>query len=160
MQMEDVKWAARVVTLSDQFASLTDAAEASFPTGFCRVIATREHVDAGYVLFDTGPIGQPYLYGVNYERRDGQWSEGNSGNGPGWSQVGPDPELGTATIWDVAPPGADKVRVEFESEVREDAVTQRVYLVVWWGVPCPEGSGPRATAFRINGDWVRALQRS
>jgi hypothetical protein len=142
--------------LRDEFASLADAARSSFPTKYCRIIATHERGDEGYVLFDVGPIGQPYLYGVSYARQEGRWSEGVSGNGPGWSNVGPEAELGTATIWDEAPPGADRVRVEFGREVREEAVANGVYLAVWWGVPCPEGAGPRATAFHINGEWIQA----
>jgi hypothetical protein len=142
--------------LRDEFASLADAARSSFPTRYCRIIATREQRDEGYVLFDIGPIGQPYLYGVSFARHDGRWSEGVSGNGPGWSHVGPDKELGTATIWDEAPPGADKVRVEFGREVREEVVANGAYLAVWWGVPHPEGRGPRAAAFHINGEWIQA----
>jgi hypothetical protein len=140
--------------VSAAFESLADVARASFPPESCRLIALREHGDAGYGLFDTGPVGQPYLYGVNYERRDGQWSEGNTGNSPGWSHVGPDPTLGTWTVWDEAPPGADTVRLEFGGEIREEPVTTGFYLAVWWGVPCNEVTSPRATAFRINGEWI------
>ena len=108
----------------------------------------------GYGLFDTGPIGQPYLYGVNYERRDGKWSEGSSGNGPGWSQVGPVDGLGTWTVWDEAPPGADAVRSEFNGHLSEEPVTAGFYLAAWWEVPCEDDSSPRVTAFRINGEWI------
>ena len=134
--------------------ALADIARSSFPTECCRLIALLEHDNAGYGLFDTGPIGQPYLYGVNYERRDGVWSEGTSGNGPGWSQVGPDDGLGTWTVWDEAPPGADAVRLEFDGEGREEAVTTGFYLAAWWGVPCKDDVSPHVTAFRINGEWV------
>ncbi len=113
--------------------------------------------DAAYALFDTGPEGQPHLYGVNYERRDGRWSEGISGNGPGWSHVGPEVARGTLTIWSEAPLGADKVRLEFEGELREEPVDNGVYLAAWWDVPCPKGTEPRISASRVNGQWVRAF---
>jgi len=145
--------------MAEVFDSLADAARSSFPTEFCRIVAMREHGDVGYVLFNTRPLGEPYLYGVDYERIDGRWTEGGSANGPGWSRVGP--ELGTLTIWDEAPPSADRVRVDFEGETREEAVNEGAYLAVWWNVSHPDRNRwPIATAFRINGEWVRAPQGS
>jgi hypothetical protein len=138
------------------FASLAEAAQASFPAEFCRIVATSENGDAGYVLFDTGPIEYPYLYGVNFERRNGRWSEGNSSNGSGWSHVGPDPDLGTVTTWGEAPPGADMVRVEFQGQVREEQVSNGVYFAAWWRVPC---DGAQVIAFRIDGAWVKPTIR-
>ena len=144
--------------VTDSFLSLADAVRASFPTAYCRVIAIREHGSAGIALFDVGPVGQPYLYEVHYERRGGEWSEGNSGNMPGWSHVGDDATLGTVTDWgdtDV-PDGADRVRLEFENKVCEEPVIEGVYFGVWWDVPCPTDLGPRVTGFRVNGKWVNA----
>src|SRR5205823_8074012 len=83
---------------TDRFDSPEEAARYGFPAE-CRIVAMRKQGDAAYVLLDTGPAGRPYLYGVNCQRRDGSWSPGASGNGPGWSQVGADKELGTLTVW-------------------------------------------------------------
>jgi hypothetical protein len=134
------------------FASLVDAARATFPTQQCRIISTREHGAYGFALFDTGPAGQPYLYGVNYERVDGRWREGSSSNGNGWSHLGPDPNRGTLSVWDIAPVGADRVRVELGEEIREEPIENGVYLVVWWAVPMTLGLW--RTSFRINGQWT------
>ncbi len=143
--------------MAEAFDSLADAARSSFPAEFCRVVAMREHGDMSYVLFDTRPSGQPYLYGVDYERIDGHWMEGGSGDRPGWSRVRRESELGILTDWDEARPRADRVRIEFEGEIREEAVNEGAYLAVWWDVPHPD-TWPIATAFRINGEWVRAPQ--
>src|SRR2546429_362383 len=90
---------------TDRFDSPEEAARYGFPAE-CRIVAMRKQGDAAYVLLDTGPAGRPYLYGVNCQRRDGSWSPGASGNGPGWSQVGADKELGTLTVGGDAPAGA------------------------------------------------------
>lgn len=140
--------------MTDAAQSLADVARSSFETRFCRTVAAREQGDVAYVLFDTGPESRPYLYGINYERRDGHWSEGTSSNGPGWAKVGPMEGVGTLTLWGEAPPGADKVRVEFEEKLREELVSDGVFLAVWWSVSPPERSWPRAAAFRINGEWL------
>lgn len=143
--------------MTDGFASLADAARASFPPQHVRIVAMREHGDAGYVLFDTRPSGPSYLYGVNYGRAaNGRWGEGSSSNGAGWSQIGTDVTLGTQTFWDDAPDGADRVRVEFMGEVREEPVVDGAYLVVWWNVPGDIDTEMRVQ-FSINGRWVEAL---
>ena len=136
----------------ETFESLAAAARASFPNEFCRIVGMREQGTFGYVLFDTGPEGRPYLYGVNYERVDGRWMEGSSSNGDGWSHMGPDPSLGTLTLWDTAPAGADRVRVELGGQLREEPVENGVYLVAWWGVPISLDLW--RTTFRINGRWT------
>jgi hypothetical protein len=121
----------------ETFESLAAAAHASFPMQFCRIVAMREMGEDGYVLFDTRTNGEPYLYGANFERvDDGRWMEGSSSNGSGWSQMGPDAEFGTLAVWEEAPPGVDRVRVELmDGQVREEPVENRGYLVVWWRVP-------------------------
>jgi hypothetical protein len=141
---------------TQSFASLEEAAQSSFDPRFCRIVATREQGDDAVVLFDTGPAGQPYLYEVHYHRREDRWSEGTSGNGWGWTAVGPEGELGTVTVWDEAPAGADKVRVEFEGELREEPVSLGAFLAVWWRVPWREHPWPRVLAFRIDGAWKPA----
>jgi hypothetical protein len=138
---------------TQSFASLEEAVQSSFDPRFCRALRTRTHGDDAIALFDTGPEGQPYLYEVHYHRRDGRWSEGSSGNGSGWTSVDPGMELGTVTIWDEAPPGADKVRVEFAGELREEPVSDGAFLAVWWRVPYSRWRWPRVSAFRINGVW-------
>ena len=138
------------------FDSLDDVIRSTFPARFCRILAKRVKGDAAYVLFDTGPEGQPYFYGVNYERTKGRWCEASSSNGGGWSLVGPTPHLGTLAAWGEAPAGADRVRVEFRGESHEEPVANGVYLAVWWQVPCPEAENPWLCAFRINGEWVAA----
>ena len=137
----------------DRFDSPEDAARYGFPAE-CRIVATRMRGEAAYVLLDTGSAGQPYLYGVTCERREGRWSPGSSGNGPGWSQVGADKELGTLTMWGEAPVGADRIRVEFEGDVHEETVSGGVYLAAWWNVPSRKESSARVSAFRIDGKWI------
>jgi hypothetical protein len=125
-----------------------------FPARYCRVVASRVHEDAAYVLLDTGSRGQSYLYGVNCVRRDGRWEEVASGNGPCWAQAGADPALGTLTLWGDAPPGADRVRAEFGGQVVDEPISGGVYLVAWWNVPAD--SWAHVGAFRIRGEWTRA----
>lgn len=138
----------------ETFESLASAARASFPPQHCRIVATREHGDAGYVLFDTAPTAGHYLYGVNYERVDERWMEGISSNGSGWSHVGQDPDLGTLTDWGIAPAGADRARVEVDGELYDEPVENGVYLFVWWRVPADHDIEYGPIRFRINGRWV------
>ena len=130
------------------------AAMTGFPAKYCRVVATRVEGDHAYVLLDTGPPAQPYLYAVNCKRQDGRWFEGASGNGPGWSLSDEAKRLGTWSVWGEAPTDADVVRVEFHDQLVEERVTSGVYLAVWWRQPEPDGVGPRVIAFRIKGDWI------
>ena len=134
------------------FDTLDEAVRSSFPVEHCRLMAVREHGDFAVALFDTRPTAEPYLYQVHYDRRDGRWSEGSSGNGSGWSSLRSESDLGVLTSWDEAPEGADKVRAELGGKVAEENVTNGVYLFVWWDVPCR--SHAEVTAFRINGEWV------
>jgi len=134
------------------FDSPEGAAMNGFPPEHCRVIASRVNGDEAYVLLNTGSSAQPYLYGVNCHRENGRWFEGGSGNGPGWAQTGQDPEVGTLSLWDDAPPGAEMVRVEFEGDLIEEPVREGAYLIVWWRVPPPR-DWPRVTGFRIAGHW-------
>lgn len=138
------------------FASPQDAAMVGFPARYCRVVASRIEGDDAYVLLDTGSDGRPYLYGVNCSRHDGGWVEGGSGNGPSWSQAGPDELLGTLVIWGEAPGGADMVRARFGGVVVEEPVNNGVYLAVWWRTPSPGTSWPSVEAFRIRERWVLA----
>jgi hypothetical protein len=138
----------------ETFESLAAAAHASFPMQFCFIVAIREMGDDGYVLFDTRANGQPYLYGVNYERGDdGRWMEGNSSNGSGWSQIGPDAKLGTLAVWEEGPPDVDRVRVELvDGQVREEPVENRAYLAVWWRVP--RTVEVKQIRYHIDGTWT------
>jgi len=124
-----------------------------FPPKHCRVIASRIQGDDAYVLLNTGSDGHPYLYGANCSRRNGRWFEGGSSNGPGWSQTGDNPDVGTLSVWDEAPGGAEYVRVTFQGGLIDEPVKEGAYLLVWWRVPFPE-TWPRVVAFQVNGRWV------
>jgi hypothetical protein len=138
------------------FDSPEDAAMQGFPRENSRVVATRVKGDDAYVLLDTGPRGQPYLYGVYCSRHDGRWRGDSPANGPGWSQAGADPTLGTLVVWDLAPAGTDRVRVEFAGGTVEEPVTDIAYLAVWWCVSDPQHDWPTVLAFRIHGQWIAA----
>jgi hypothetical protein len=60
------------------------------------------------------------------------------------------------TVWEESPPGADRVRAQLDGVVLEDEVVNGVYFLVWWDVPL---SDAQVTAFRANGEWVRAPTR-
>ena len=139
--------------MSHTFDSLAEAVRASFPPSSCRVVAVREHGDAAVALFDTSPTADPYLYEVHYHRDKGGWSESTSGNGPGWHFLGPQSDVGAVTLWDKAPPDADRVRAEFGGKVFEESTDAGVYMFAWWGVPC---SAAQVIGFRTHGEWVRA----
>lgn len=126
------------------------------PPNSCRVVASRAHGDDAYVLLDTGPAGQPYLYGVHCSRHRGGWIGGASANGPGWGQAGPDPRLGTLVAWGLAPEGADAIRLEFAGAMVEVPITDIAYLAVWWRVPCPEFDWPTVEDTRVGGRWTRS----
>jgi hypothetical protein len=136
-----------------EFATLDEAVRASFPQDSCRIVAIHERGDAAIALLDTRPSAEPYLYEVHYQRANGRWSEGSSSNGAGWQRLKPDSDLGVVTAWGEAPAGADQVRAALEGHVLEEAVASGVYFVVWWDVPA---SDPQVSAFRVNGEWVRA----
>ncbi len=130
-----------------------------FPGIPCRVVASAREGDDAYVVMDTRPDGQPYLYGACAARRDGGWVEGGGGNGPGWTLTHAEHGLGTATVWGEAPAGAVRVRATFGGDVREAPVANGVYLVAWWRVPAPVAGAPRVEAFRIHERWVPAPSR-
>ena len=136
-----------------EFTTLDEAVRASFPVESTRVVAVREHRNAAVALFDTRPSAEPYLYEVHYEREGGRWSEGSSSNGGGWHRLDPDSDLGVETVWGEAPREADRVRGELDGHVLEADVVNGAYLLAWWDVP---SSDPTVTAFRVNGEWIRA----
>jgi hypothetical protein len=136
------------------FDTPEEAAMFGFPEKYCRIVASCAHGDDAYVLIDSGSDERPYLYGVYCSRKGGGWDEMGSSNGGGWSQAGPDLLLGTAVAWDEALPGAEAVRLEFEGVVQEVPVKAGAYLAAWWRVPCPNETGPRIDAYRINGEWI------
>jgi hypothetical protein len=138
------------------FDSPEAAAMDGFPPAHCRVVASASEGDHGFVVLDTGAPGPPYLYAVAVWRRDGKWYESGSGNALACTITDHDRELWTLAEWDYAPPDADSVRVEFRGEVREVPVAHGAYLTVWWRQPLPTDEWPRATAFRIRGEWVPA----
>ena len=124
-----------------------------FPPEHCRVVASAVDGDDGIVITDTGSASAPYLYASRVGRRPEGWIELGSGNALGW--MGLDEEHGNVALWDLAPPGADRVRAEFAGAVHEQAVTNRVYLFVWWRVRTPApGAWPRLVGFRVGNVWV------
>jgi hypothetical protein len=133
------------------FETLDEVVRASFPPKHTRVVAVRQQGDAAVALFNTKSSGLPYLYEVHYQREQGRWSEGSSGNGAGWHRLNEDLELGVQTLWGMAPDGADKVRGELGGHIVEEGVVDECYLLTWWDVPA---SDARVTAFRVNGKWV------
>ncbi len=134
------------------------AAMVDFPPQYCRVVASLAHDDDAYVLLDTGPPGQPYLYGVHCSRHRDRWVGGGSANGPGWGQAGPDPSLGTLVAWGLAPEGADAMRFEFDGTTTEVPVSGIAYLAAWWRVPCPEFAWPTVEGVRVGGRWTRTRE--
>jgi hypothetical protein len=130
------------------------AALDGFPAA--HVITYAQEGDDAYVLLDTGPAGEPYLYGVCVTRADGGWTERTTGNGPGWTRTDAEHDLGTATAWGIAPAGADRVRAIHAGDVREAPVEHGIYLVAWWRVPLANDP-PRAAEFRIGGLWTPAM---
>jgi hypothetical protein len=142
--------------LQQHFSSPEDAVLSSFPPGAVRVVASRTSGDDAYVLVDTRPDGPPYLYGVEVTRDREGWIEGGSGNSAGWRLREFGADVGTLVVWEEAPPGADRVRVEFEGDVHEEPIENGAYLSAWWRVPYPDTSWPRIVSFRIDGRWIDA----
>ena len=137
----------------DRFDAPDDVAMAGFPPEHCRVVASRVNGDYAYVLLNTGPSEQPYLYGIHCRRENGTWLQKGSSNDPGWEQTDDDPETGTLAFWDHAPAGADMVGTQFDGRTFEGPVMDRIYLLVWWGVAEPQ-NWPCVQAFRMAGVWV------
>ena len=46
-----------------------------------------------------------------------------------------------------------RVRGEFDGQVLEEDVVNGAYLLAWWDVPSSDAT---VTAFRVNGEWIRA----
>lgn len=136
--------------------SLADVARATPALGCDQIVAIREHGDQGYVLFNSS-ADHDFLIGVAYQRTENGWKQLQLESGSGWCHYRPDQRTCAVSSWGSAPPGADRIRVEFQGAIREDDVTNGVYFLIWWDVPrlAPE---PFVTAFRINGQW-NARQR-
>jgi hypothetical protein len=139
----------------DGFDTPEAAAMSTFLPEYCSVAAARTEGDDAYVLLDTGPSGRPYLYGVHCHRTHTRWFEGASSNGPGWSQTGHDPDLGTLSCWNDVPTDVDCIRVAFDGTSIDQPVQNPAYLVVWFRVPCPV-HWPRVIAIRLKGHWETA----
>jgi hypothetical protein len=121
--------------LQQHFSSPEDAVLSSFPPGAVRVVASRTSGYDAYVLVDTRPDGPPYLYGVEVTRDGEGWIEGGSGNSAGWRLREFGADVGTLVVWEEAPPGADRVRVEFEGDVHEEPIESGAYLSAGGGYP-------------------------
>ena len=112
----------------------------------------RSQGDDGYILIDGGTENYRYLYGINCYRIGTDWFEGSSGNGGGWSACSDDDTVGTHSVWDDAPTGADMVCVSLGDEVREEPIVSGTFLVVWWRQACEPM--PWVEAYRIDGEWT------
>ena len=143
----------------DAFDSPEQAAIAAFPAEHGRAVACCTGGDDAYVLLDTGLNGQRYLHGVHCGRVEAGWRERGSSNGPGWSQAGPSPRLGTLVAWGIVNRDADSVRVTFGHERLDVPVRHGVYLCAWWRVSAPaDADQPRIEAVRVNGTWRFAAE--
>ena len=138
------------------FDTPEDVALLGFPRDLCRVVACRVHGDHACVLLDTGPPGQPYLYGQHCHRVDGRWQDAGSGNAPGWQRTDEVNAFGVVTFWGEAPPGADAVRTVFRQQRVEEPVVQGAWLAAWWSQPPPGAEWPSVEAYRVGALWIRA----
>jgi hypothetical protein len=128
------------------------AAMEGFPARYCHIVAIRVNGDDAYALLDTGPVDQPYLYGVNCKRRNSRWFWTAGVNGPSWGLTDETRNVGALSFWDAAPAAADRVRVEFKGQIVEEPVVESAYLVVFWNQP--QTFSPGKVAFRIDGQWI------
>ena len=129
---------------------------ADFPVEHCRVVASGASGDDAYVLLNTGSVARPYLYGVTCIRTDGLWFENSSANSGGWSQMGPDPELGTIALWEMALHQAVAVRIVYgdgDADQVEVPVIHGVYLFLRWRVECDQ-LWHRVAAVKRGGTWI------
>jgi hypothetical protein len=94
-----------------------EAARGEIPEPYARVLGTAMSPDGNnaVVLLGTNEPPRLYPYQVVCERREQGWVEEIGGNGPGCSTTSSEnePNVGVATLWDEAPPGATAAVVSF-----------------------------------------------
>lgn len=120
--------------MTDNFDTPEDAALAGFPTRFARVIGSATQGDYSVVLLGTNEPPQLYPYQVHCYRENGQWVEGSSSNGGGWSPTGDD-DIGVVTIWDEVPDGIVAVVVECRGTEHVVGVNHGHYFYAEWDYP-------------------------
>ncbi len=118
-----------------------------------RVVASSAGEDDAYVLLDINATGCRSLYGVNCHRRAGVWEEGNTANGPGWSQRSLDSPLGTLAFWGETLVNADRALIALNRDTVEVPVNEGVFLATWWSVPDGVFGFPFLAAVRVEGEW-------
>jgi hypothetical protein len=122
-----------------------DAARGEIPERYARALGVVHSPDGNHAVVLLGTNESPFLYPyqVVCGRGEGGWYEGMSGNGPGWSTTSSEgePNIGVATLWDEAPPGATAAVVSFEGHehecpsVRAISSSRRgMFPMIWrWG---------------------------
>jgi hypothetical protein len=116
-----------------------DAARGEIPERYARAHGVVHSPDGNHAVVLLGTNESPFLYPyqVVCGRGEGGWYEGMSGNGPGWSTTSSEgePNIGVATLWDEAPPGATAAVVSFEGHEHEVSVREGYFLFAAWDVP-------------------------
>jgi hypothetical protein len=89
------------------------------------------------VLLGTNEPPLLYPYQVVCGRGEGGWSEGISGNGPGWSTTSSEgePNLGVVTDWAEAPIDAAAAVVSFDGQEHQLPVREGYFRFAAWEVP-------------------------
>ena len=130
--------------------TLADAARANLLPN-SSIITIRENGDEGFALAEMSGK-KPFLLGMLFHRTTNDWTIVQMSTVPAWSALGQSRDEGIMPAWGYAPVGADRVRVEFAGEARDDEVRNGIYLLIWWRAP--KSPDPFVQAFRINGEWI------
>jgi hypothetical protein len=119
-----------------------EAARGGIPERYARFLGIARSPDGNHAVVLLGTNEPPFLYPYQVVCGLGEsgWVEEMSGNGPGWSTTADDPHdsgasnIGVATDWAEAPPGATAAVVSFAGQEHEVPVREGYFLFAAWNV--------------------------
>ena len=124
-----------------------------YPAAHCHVVTTVSEKDEAVVLIHVGTTGARWFDGIRCRRDADGWREVQDYTCDGGFTMGEGDTCGFMVSWGEVAADVEAVRLAFEGETIELAVTEAVYLFASWGAP-RSAQFPQVTQYRVAGQWI------
>lgn len=123
---------------------------ADYPAAHCHPVTSVVHGNEALVLVYVGHTGQRWFDGIRCRREADGWREEQTYTCEGGFTIGEDDEFGFMVSWGEVAAEVEAVRLAFQGETIEMAVTEQVYLFTCWRAPA-SAQFPHVAQYRVAG---------